>query len=110
MAMTPEEYAAKELNVPGWDHAEPLYAPGYNPSEQAFDPNILTVMNGGPPPEPEPTPVDPIDEALVREFHVELPVAIRRAELASEIAKGQHLSARANFWNVLSGLLTPRVK
>jgi hypothetical protein len=102
MAMTPEEYAAREFRVDGWDKDEPVYAPGSNPSE--FDPNILTVLNGGPiTPEPVATPpVDPRTLEMAFEYNFTLPLELRRAELASEKLKQPHLNARTNFWNALS--------
>lgn len=103
MAMTPEEYAAKEINVPGWETEGPVYAPGSNPSER--DPNIAAVLNGGPV-QPEPTPIDPAVAAMLHEYNFILPLELRRAELASEIAKQEHLSSRANFWNSLASFIT----
>jgi hypothetical protein len=100
MAMTPEESAARELRVPGWDEEEPLYAPGFNPSEQ--DPNIRAVLNDGAP-EPAPTPhVDPELLTIAHEYNFTLPLKKSRAELVTEIKKHAHLDARTNFWNCLS--------
>ena len=100
MAMTPEEYAARELNVHGWTEEEPLYAPGSNPSE--YDPNIAVVMNGGPV-KPEPTPqFDSEIAAMAHEYNFTLPLELRRAELAKE-------NARAKFWNALTSLITSLV-
>lgn len=96
--MTPEEYAAKELNVPGFENEEPLYAPGSNPSEQ--DPNIAIVMNGGRA-EPEPA-MDPEILAIQKEYNLTLPLELKRAELETEKSK-------ANFWNSLATLLTSLV-
>lgn len=91
MPLTPDEYAAKELNVPGWDKDEPVYVPD-------SDPNIAEVMNGGPvTPEPEPA-VDANLAAMQYEYNFELPLAIRRAEL-------EHLNARTGFWNSLTALI-----
>lgn len=103
MPVTPEEYAAKELHVPGWDDDEQLYAPGSNPSEQGFDPNILRVMNGGAPvPESTPEPVDPQTVEMAFEYNFTLPLELRRAELATESSKLLHLNARTFFWSALS--------
>ena len=110
MPMTPDEYAAKELIVPGFMKEEPLYAPGSNPSE--FDPNILLVMNGGVP-QPEPTPepeVDPLTTEMAFEYNFTLPLEQRRAEVAVEDAKYLHLMARAHFWDALTALITKRDK
>lgn len=101
MAMAPEEYAARELHVPGWNEDEPTYAPGSNPSES--DPNILTVLNGGPiVPEPTPSAVDPRTLDMAFEYNFTLPLELRRAELVTEAKKHNHLDARTNFWNALS--------
>lgn len=91
MAMTPEEYAARELRVPGWETAEP---------ENEHDPNILTVLNGGPV-RPEKDP-DAETIAMVFEYNFTLPLELRRAELVTEAKKQDHLDARTQFWNVLS--------
>jgi hypothetical protein len=103
MAMTPEEYAAREFRVDGWDKDEPTYAPGSNPSEQ--DPNIQLVMNGGVRPVSEPVAVEPLDAeklAMAHEYNFILPISLRRAELVTEAKKHNHLDARTNFWNALS--------
>ena len=97
MAMPPDEYAAKELNVPGWDQDEPIFAP---------DPNIQTVLNGGPiQPEPIP-PMDPRAAEMIHEFQWVLPLELRRAELATELKKQAHWDARTGFWNSLTLAIT----
>jgi hypothetical protein len=94
MPMTPEEYAAKELNVTGWDTDEPIYAPESD-LPPGYDPNILTVLNGGPV-QPQPTPEqDPRTVEMAFEYNFTLPLELRRAELAAQINK-------ANFWHALS--------
>ena len=105
MPMTPDEYAQRELNVPGYTSGELIYAPGENPSE--FDPNILLVMNGGVPHKPEP---DARTVEMAFEYNFTLPIELRRAEVSSEHAKHAHLNAKANFWNSLAALIAPRVK
>lgn len=97
MPMTPEEYANKELNVPGYTGDEPVYAPDGNPTQ--FDPNILRVLNDGAASEPE---TDPRLLTMATEYNFDLPLELRRAEVASERAKNIHLSAKANFWNSLT--------
>jgi hypothetical protein len=100
--MTPEEYAAAELQVPGWDRDEATYVPGTTPSEQMIDPNIFTVLNGGPV-QPEPTPqLDPNIVAMQHEYNFVLPLELRRAEIAN-------LNARTGFWNSLATFITSLV-
>lgn len=107
MPMTPEEYAEKEFNVPGWDTEEVLYAPGDNPDESAFDPNILRVLQaGGAAPEPETAQApDPQTAEMAFEYNFTLPLAQRRAEVAAEEAKAYHLNARGNFWDALGAFI-----
>ena len=97
--MTPEEYAARELNVSQRGNEEPLYAPGSNPSE--IDPNVLLVMNGGAP-TPATSPNEAEKIAMALEYNYTLPLERSRAEVANEKAKHEHLVARTNFWNALS--------
>ena len=85
MPMTPEEYADKELKVPGYTNEEPLHAPGSNQYE----------------PEPEPA-IDQEVLAIQREYNLILPLALRRAELETEKSK-------ANFWNSLAAFITSLV-
>lgn len=106
MAMTPEEYVAKEHRVPGWDSEEPMYAPGSNPSEQ--DPNIMRALRGDAP-EPEPTP-DAETMALIHEYNVILPIALRRAELDTAIKQQANLDARTGLWNALSAFISSLVE
>ena len=104
MTMTPDEYRAKEFNVPGWDEDEPVYAPG-----PETDPNIRAVLRDE---DPSPSPVPQLDPELVaitHEYNFTLPLELRRAELSTETAKQLHLAARTNLWNTLSlaVVLTP---
>jgi len=95
MAMTPEEYADKEWRVPGWEGNEaPTYAPGY-------DPNIPEVLNGGAIKPGEP-PVDTRIATIQFEYNFTLPLALKRAELETELKKHLHLDARTGFWHALS--------
>jgi hypothetical protein len=112
MSMTPDEYAARELNVPGWMEDELLYAP------QA--PSMAELFGQVPPTPSAPVatqeqeqPMAPNDQAKAMEMSFEynftLPLQLRRTELLTEATKIGHLSARTLFWNALSFsvLLTP---
>lgn len=103
MGMTPEEYAARELRVPGYDKEEPVYAPG-------SDPNIELVMNGGAKPEPAAPEPDPVIAAMALEYNFTLPLDLRRAELVTEVKKQEQLDARTGFWNALSTLIMSLVQ
>ncbi len=108
MPMTPDEYAAKEFGVDGQASAEPLYVPGYNPGENAVDPNILRILRDeAPTPAQEP---HPLTEEMSFEYNFTLPLEQRRAEVLSETAKHMHLAARANFWQALATLITKWAK
>ena len=101
MPMTPEEYAAAEMNVPGWDRDDPAYVPGTTPSDQMMDPNIFTVLNGGPV-QPEPTPqLDPNIVAMQHEYNYILPLAQRRAEVATQFARAKFFNSLATFFDFL---------
>jgi hypothetical protein len=99
MPMTPDEYAAKELNVPGYQNDAPIYAP--DTGSTGRDPNIDRVLNGGIKPE-ESTPVDSEIAAMAHEYNFTLPLELRRAEVATQIG-------RANFWNSLAAFITSLV-
>jgi hypothetical protein len=64
-----------------------------------MDPNIATVLNGGPV-KPEPTPeLDPRAAEMIFEYQWTLPLELKRAEVA-------HLNVRTGFWNALSTAIT----
>lgn len=101
MPMTPDEYAEKELHVPGYTGGEPLFAP------DNLDPNIQKVLaaqaaanNPAPAQEPDPATAD-----MAFEYNFTLPLAQRRAEVAVEEAKASHMNARAALWDALAALI-----
>jgi len=104
MPMTPDEYAARELNVPGYTDDEPIYAPDLDPNiQRLFAANAAAQqaeMASEPEPEPDPQTVD-----MAFEYNFTLPLAQRRAEVAAEEAKAYHLNARANFWDALGAFI-----
>jgi hypothetical protein len=106
MAMTPDEYAARELNVPGREEGEALYAPGFNPSEHVpglppKTPEQAVFQQNNPSPEPPVSSPEEI-QAMQLEYHFTLPLQLRRTEVITEVAKIGHLSARTRFWKFLS--------
>ena len=110
--MTPDEYASRELNVPGWVEDEPLYAPTPPSMAELFGQVPPTPSDPVAPKAPE-QPVSPNDQAKAMEMSFEynftLPLQLRRTEVIAEAAKIGHLAARTRFWKVLSFsvLLTP---
>ena len=98
MPMTPDEYAAKEFNVPGYENDAPIYAP--DTESTGRDPNIDRIFGEAKP--EETPPIDPNIAAMAHEYNFTLPLELRRAEVATQVG-------RANFWNSLAALITSLV-